>query len=304
MTRPRTLILTYHRIASGRDPLQQCVQPERFAAQLEVLKQLAEVIPLTASHDTGSQRRVAITFDDGYADNAFVAAPILRDAGLSATFFVPSRICHDSGEFWWDRLEHLLLDRPPSTPTLDIRPADRPLRVDVRTEAGQWRALKALNRRLRPLTAASIEDVIADVARQVGGDTHPRCDAHATMNQDALCTLAGDPLFEIGGHGVTHTMLSALPAEDQREELQTCRGQLEAVTGKRVASLAYPYGIESSITAETVLLSRACGYTRAYMNTPGLAGDRQDPFRLPRHMVYDWTTDELAAQVDEWFSGR
>lgn len=40
------------------------------------------------------------------------------------------------------------------------------------------------------------------------------------------------------------------------------------------------------------------------MNTPGLAGDRQDPFRLPRHMVYDWTADELAAQVDEWFSGR
>lgn len=304
MRRPPALILTYHRIASGRDPLQQCVQPQRFAAQLEILKQLAEVSPLAALHDPRSQRRVAITFDDGYADNAGVAAPILRDAGLPATFFVPSRICDDSGEFWWDRLEHLLLDHPPVTPTLDIRPAGRRLRVDVRTQPGQWRALKALNRRLRPLALASIEDVIDEVARQVGGDPHPRCAAHETMNQGALRKLAADPLFEIGGHGVTHTMLSALSIGDQKDEIQTCRSQLEAVTGKQVTSFAYPYGIDSSITTETVPLTRASGYARAYMNAPGLVDDGQDPLRLPRHMVYDWTAVEFAAHVEAWFSGR
>jgi peptidoglycan/xylan/chitin deacetylase (PgdA/CDA1 family) len=89
------LILTYHRVSAARDPLSQCVRPDRFESHLARLARLADVVPLVALDDPAPGRRIAITFDDGYADNAATAAPLLQSAGLPATFFVTGRVVDD-----------------------------------------------------------------------------------------------------------------------------------------------------------------------------------------------------------------
>jgi hypothetical protein len=48
-------------------------------------------------------RALAITFDDGYADNEAIAAPILQRLGLTATFFVSSGFL-DGDCMWNDRI--------------------------------------------------------------------------------------------------------------------------------------------------------------------------------------------------------
>lgn len=47
---------------------------------------------------------LAITFDDGYADNAEVAAPILMQQGLPATFFVVTGALGREPRWPWDRM--------------------------------------------------------------------------------------------------------------------------------------------------------------------------------------------------------
>jgi len=47
-------------------------------------------------------RALAITFDDGYVDNAAVAAPILQSFGLPATFFVTTGLLGTQQRFPWD----------------------------------------------------------------------------------------------------------------------------------------------------------------------------------------------------------
>src|SRR5205085_2421930 len=77
-----------------RDPFQLCVHPTNFAAQLEVLREVADVVPLTELWRRRAKRRrrplVALTFDDGYADNLLNAAPLLERGGLPATVYVSS----------------------------------------------------------------------------------------------------------------------------------------------------------------------------------------------------------------------
>lgn len=85
-------VLTYHQVG---DPANDgsTVSIAAFREQMEFVKQQYRVMPLEeavkalATSRTG-ERLLAITFDDGYKDNAAVAAPILRSLGLPATFFV------------------------------------------------------------------------------------------------------------------------------------------------------------------------------------------------------------------------
>ena len=146
------VILTYHRIAAGRDPLQQCVSPANFAAQLDALAHVAEIVPLGDLERPASTRRVAITFDDGYRDNATAAAPLLRAAGA------PAHLLHSRSH---RRRSDRVLAGPARTcpprqdaidPALLVEIDGTALRVDLRDAAGVYRSLKTLNRRLRPLS--------------------------------------------------------------------------------------------------------------------------------------------------------
>ncbi|MEZ4218136.1 MAG: polysaccharide deacetylase family protein [Myxococcota bacterium] len=78
-------VLTYHSISSGPPPL--CVDAARLGAQLDFLRAAGfEPVPLRAWATRGG-RHFAVTFDDGYADFAECALPVLRARGVPATLF-------------------------------------------------------------------------------------------------------------------------------------------------------------------------------------------------------------------------
>jgi peptidoglycan/xylan/chitin deacetylase (PgdA/CDA1 family) len=91
--RGRAMILAFHRVndVSAGDGL--TLSPEQFEDHCRFLSDNFIVVPLAEivqrlESGTGFDRHVAITFDDGYRDNAEIAAPILSRYGLHATFFV------------------------------------------------------------------------------------------------------------------------------------------------------------------------------------------------------------------------
>jgi peptidoglycan/xylan/chitin deacetylase (PgdA/CDA1 family) len=299
------LVLTYHRIAAGRDPLGQCVHPERFAEHLAVLRVSAEIVPLHALSDGGrSSRRVALTFDDGYRCNAETAAPLLRAHAAAATFFVPSRVLTDRSEYWWDRLEHAHFDYARDAATVDIEIDGRRVRIDVRDDAGRLRSIKALSRRLRRLPLGTIDALVATIVEQLGAETTPACDAHALLDTAALQALAADPLFELGSHGVSHTMLTALSPVEQELELAASRAELAPLAGAPPTSVAYPFGTPDATDSATFRAAAACGYRRGYLNTPGRIDLRRAPLAQPRHMVHDWPATQFAAQLESWFGAQ
>ena len=87
----RALIITYHAIEAGPPPLY--VHPELFQLHVEsVLSEGARILNVSAlvqelAEPTGTERLVALTFDDGFSSVARNAAPILSSYGVSATVF-------------------------------------------------------------------------------------------------------------------------------------------------------------------------------------------------------------------------
>jgi peptidoglycan/xylan/chitin deacetylase (PgdA/CDA1 family) len=109
LRRTRYTVLLFHRVTDeARDHL--TVSVGRFIEQLDCLSRRYKVMSLDQALDASRSRRflgpnvVVLTFDDGYADNAERAAPLLEHFRLPCTFFVSAGIVgterafpHDSG---------------------------------------------------------------------------------------------------------------------------------------------------------------------------------------------------------------
>ncbi|HLZ07697.1 MAG TPA: polysaccharide deacetylase family protein, partial [Chloroflexota bacterium] len=132
------LILLYHRVTTiERDPQMLCVSPENFRQQMDVLRRRGlKLMPLKDLVDSIESNRVpsgavAITFDDGYADNLEQAAPILRKYEAPATVFATNAYTNCDAEFYWDDLDRIFLS-PGSLPRyLRLWMADSAVEVDL-----------------------------------------------------------------------------------------------------------------------------------------------------------------------------
>lgn len=114
---PGVPVLMYHKVdaivpsdAVGRD---LTVSPADFAAQLQWLRAHG-IRTLTAAQLTDAlargerpERSVVLTFDDGYADAATTALPLLRRYGATASFYVSAGFVGTPRHATWRQLREL-----------------------------------------------------------------------------------------------------------------------------------------------------------------------------------------------------
>ena len=116
MGRSRVVVLYYHRVG-GSDVLTKPLIV--FRNELEYLKKnyecigLADLCARLRSKRPFRRRAAVITFDDGYRDNFTVAFPALKEAELTATFFVATGFIGTRREFPHDLGEHV--EGPPDS---------------------------------------------------------------------------------------------------------------------------------------------------------------------------------------------
>jgi peptidoglycan/xylan/chitin deacetylase (PgdA/CDA1 family) len=243
---------------------------------------------------------VAVTFDDGYADNANTAREILESIGVPATFFISVGLIGRAEERWWDELEAVFHGTPTVDHlTLDI--AGRRLRADVRSDAARARAHWAIYHRLRPLHAVEISEVLGQLRTQIDAEPAGR-ESHRFMTMDELRSCATSPVIEIGGHARTHQLLASLDADAQRDEIVGGREDLRAITSTPVTTFAYPFGGPESFDDRCVQLVDEAGYELAFVGWRGVVRPDSEHFRIPRFVVRDVDEETFAANLESWFT--
>jgi peptidoglycan/xylan/chitin deacetylase (PgdA/CDA1 family) len=325
--REAPLILLYHRVtALSSDPQLLTVTPEHFEQHLDVLRRNAEPMALQDMVDAWRMNRlprkaVAVTFDDGYADNFHLAKPILKRCGVPATVYVTSGYVDSNREFPPDELERLFL-QPGALPqqlTLTVNGCTH--RWDLGESAyysedsyrnnRAWHVLKtedptprqhvyrALCQLLHTLPDAGRQSILDALTDWAGRG--PSCrETHRALRTDELLNLEEQNLIEIGSHTRQHPVLSALPLADQQAEIEASKLRLETILGHPIRSFAYPYGTPSDYTAETVRLVRMAGYDHACSNFEGVLQRDTDPWQLPRFLVRDWDGEEFSRRLSLW----
>jgi peptidoglycan/xylan/chitin deacetylase (PgdA/CDA1 family) len=280
---------------------------------------LADLPDVVAGSDS-PPRPVAVTFDDGYADNHQVARPLLERCGIPGTVFVSTGWIGLAREFWWDELSRAVFGATGLEPLLQVSagtrhhtfelveeeyggqrtvdPEDRldgkPGVVACHTRAALVRSLHGLLRSLGAGERDSVLEAILEWSR-----TPRLCrDSHRPLLADELSALASSPLIELGAHSVTHVDLRLLDASALRHEIGGSRSRLEAVTGRQVLGFAYPFG---SYSGESASFVAAAGFARACRVADRTVGPRTHPLELPRVHVPDCDGDAFARRLAPWF---
>ena len=88
--------------------------------------------------------------------------------------------------------------------------------------------------------------------------------------------------FEIGAHTVNHVDLGAVDAQEAAVELAQSKRDLEAIVGRPVNLVSYPYGKRSNIRPEVVELARRSGYDAMFSAYGGYVNGNADAFNIQR----------------------
>jgi peptidoglycan/xylan/chitin deacetylase (PgdA/CDA1 family) len=232
-----------------------------------------------------------ITFDDGYADNRTVAAPILRRHGATATFFVATGFI-DGGRMFNDTVIEAVRLLPVGE--LDIR--DIGLGVHVIDDvASRVRTYADLLNRLKYLEPSERLQQASEIARRAG--LADRCDLMMTRGQ--VLELA-DMGMEIGAHTVHHPILRSVDGDRAAQEIADSRDVLGGWLGKAPTVFAYPNGVPGvDYTERDVELVRRAGFKCAVSTARGAAGTGSDVFQLPRFTPWDRTLPRFALRCAE-----
>jgi peptidoglycan/xylan/chitin deacetylase (PgdA/CDA1 family) len=256
--RGRRLALVFHRIiedderAGGVVP---AVPEATFRRQLDQLLEMGDIVPLPsmlADASVRSRPRFALTFDDDSLSHHQVVLPVLRDRGVSATFFLGGRSLHGLGPLWFEILDDLVLSRGVAEVARSLGTSA----TDVRQLAERCERDPQLQRAIVSEDAVVVEHL---------------SDGHIAGLEEAGMT--------IGFHTLHHPLLTRLSGDALDTALTEGRAELEDVVGHRIDLFAYPHGKADGVVRAGV---RRAGYVAAWTGRPRAFSSRDDPYRLGR----------------------
>jgi peptidoglycan/xylan/chitin deacetylase (PgdA/CDA1 family) len=297
-SRGRLSILIFHRVLPKVDPLfPQEMHAQRFDALCACLASWFNVLPLDQAVrrlKAGSlpQRALAITFDDGYADNFEVATPILKRHGLCATFFIATGFL-DGGRMWNDSVIESVRRTPLHTLALQQLGVPGLMNMAVGRVAEKQEAITRIIRAIKYLPVPQRLTLTQELA-VLAQATLPT-DLMMTGEQVRAMRRAG---MQIGAHTVSHPILAKLSDHETQDEIRNSKHHLEDLLDEPVTLFAYPNGKPGQdYSPRSVQIAKDLGFEAAVSTAWGACNARTDLFQIPRFTPWDTGRWQFAARM-------
>jgi peptidoglycan/xylan/chitin deacetylase (PgdA/CDA1 family) len=255
--RNRIAVLMYHGLTDREAICWTQVNINRFAEQMNYIKREYNPISLkeaVSALESGrpAEYGVVVTFDDGYANNASLAYPILKKHEIPAAIFLMTSLLDRDGPyggFMWTDYVYALLG------STEKREADL-----GRVELGSYvfsalsdacRVKDDICGRLKKVSDDRKNAAIDGLERELGKKIDARFEAEfGGMTWSEARRLAADELIEFGAHTVNHVILSRVPENMMHSEIIDSKGKIEAELSGEVTSFAYPNGRREDFNSE------------------------------------------------------
>jgi peptidoglycan/xylan/chitin deacetylase (PgdA/CDA1 family) len=297
------LVVSYHYVRDSSItsfPRLNTLSPASFERQIAELERDRTVLDYDGFLAAVDGRRslegpsTLLTFDDGLIDHFATVFPALAARRHRGTFFIsqasnsaaPRVLNVQKVQLLLARLGERLLEEVEGT----LAMAGAGL-LNQTAHASLYRYDSAAIRRVKQLLNYDLPFELADTLlgelfrMHIGDEAEIASELYLTPDMIREMADAG---MTFGYHTRDHRVLSRLPLDEQRAQLEDGVLWIQTLTGQTSVPFCYPHGHAHAYTHDTVRLVRECGYSMAFTAVRGTpAPSTELRFEVPRFDTRD-----------------
>jgi peptidoglycan/xylan/chitin deacetylase (PgdA/CDA1 family) len=221
-------------------------------------------------------RALLVTFDDAYASVAEYAAPLCKQLGAPAVFFVNAAFV-DNQRLAPDNLICYVAN------VLGLASINTAIRTVWGDKAAPVGSLTEVFGIFLPSLSLAEREAFLEVLRKLAGISERQAaqEAGLYLTAEQLRTLKSFN-FELGNHTYTHTYFRSLSRNDFGSEIDRNKNELESMSGTNVRSFSQPYGSSKDLSSELRDYLNNSGHHAIFLSESVANPRSPDLFRLDR----------------------
>lgn len=303
---PRVAILRYHSVLERPDDYAHSIglgishSRRSFAMQMELIASKYNLVNMdqVSSYLRGESnlpaRSVAVTFDDGFADNLEVAGPVLARFGVPAAVYLAIDYIDNAKAPWYCRLRHAFAE----TKIEKWQVGDK--KFDMSNPEERRSAYVEAAKTCAQLSRKSQEQKLDEIEAALGVEALA---LPIMLTWDGARALLRQGHI-IGSHTFSHPNMAYVAGQDLIQEISDSRTEIEKQTATEIVHFSYPSPIlEPHYSEESITATKNAGYRTAVTCRPGAVGTGDNAFALQRVSAPE-TTFELEWALENAFIGR
>ena len=286
---PAAAILAYHSVVENPQLTDYILGSSRarahFERHIETLARkfspvtIDDVAEFAKSGKRLPPRAVAVTFDDGFADNYEVALPILSRYGVPATFYIMVEAVENGTLPWYCRIRFAFNTTKKSEWTYPETNRTCPLGTPEERRA----AMPVAWDRGAALAGRPQQEFVEAIERALVIDPQAAKAKHGLMMDWEQVRSLKKAGHTIGGHTLSHPNVAQVSEGDARSEILGCKQRLEEKLGAPVEHFSYPHpALNPHWSAQTLGITRDARFKSAVLTTYGSVRAGDDTLALKR----------------------
>ena len=225
----------------------------------------------------------AITFDDGFENNYSIAAPILSDLNLSATFYFATDFVENNAMSWIDKLEYCLEVKKKG----EVYIPWMQKKVGFDTNKSKINLLENIRTFVKNDLNFNIENFVTNFFSDCKIRVISQLDSSIDkkINWSQVRNLNKSSLFTIGGHSHNHLSFGSLDQAKSNFQLNKSFKLFKDKLNIDINHYSYPEGQKKDYNETLISKLKYKGIKLCPTAIPGVNNFKTDFFNLRRVMI-------------------
>jgi len=311
---PSAAILCYHSVSSDREGQSDCVSQgitvdaNLFDEQMRILRKnyhpvtLGDIADWLNGNKQLPPRSVAVTFDDGFADNYHLAAPIMEKYNIRGTIYLAVDAVRRQELPWYCRLHYLFHKAAKTAFVLNDPETGKVWHCGDPAENSEAERFYAKS------CVVLGEEQLAQRMTQIESwfgyklDLSNPSPGMMTFEQAKELIRRG---HIIGSHTLSHGTAGLLTTGQLHREIGEANQMLEQALDAPVQHFSYPhpYQIDPQWSDDSLKETQKTGYKTAVLTQTGLVKQETNPLLLPRLYIGNESAEQFRWTLESAFAG-